>query len=84
MTITLHGIPNCDTVKKARTWLEGRGVVHDFRDYKKAPASEAELAGWSKSVGWETLLNKAGTAFRKLPDADKAGIDEQKAVAAIK
>ncbi len=81
MTITLHGIPNCDTVKKARSWLDGRGVAYDFRDYKKAPPSEAELAGWSKAVGWEALLNKAGTTFRKLPDADKAGIDEAKAVA---
>jgi arsenate reductase len=81
MTITLHGIPNCDTVKKARTWLEGQGIAYDFRDYKKAPPGTAELEGWTGEVGWEPLLNKAGTTFRKLPDADKADIDEAKAVA---
>jgi arsenate reductase len=81
MSLTLHGIPNCDTVKKARTWLEGRAVVYDFRDYKKAPPTKAELEGWTKAVGWEPLLNKAGTTFKKLPDADKAGIDEAKAIA---
>jgi arsenate reductase len=81
MTITLHGIPNCDTVKKARSWLEGRGIAYDFRDYKKAPPTAAELEGWVKQAGWELLLNKAGTTFKKLPDADKTGIDEAKAIA---
>ena len=81
MTITLHGIPNCDTVKKARTWLEGWGAAYDFRDYKKVPPTAAELTGWASEVGWEPLLNKAGTTFKKLPDADKAGIDEAKAIA---
>jgi arsenate reductase (glutaredoxin) len=81
MTLTLHGIPNCDTVKKARTWLEGRGVAYDFRDYKKVPPATSELEGWVKAVGWEPLLNKAGTTFKKLPDADKADIDAAKAVA---
>ncbi len=80
MTIILHGIPNCDTVKKARTWLDGRGVAYDFRDYKKVPPTRAELEGWVKEAGWEVLLNKAGTTFRKLPDADKSGIDEAKAI----
>lgn len=80
MTITLHGIPNCDTVKKARTWLEGKGVAYEFRDYKKAPPTPEELAGWSGEIGWEPLLNKAGTTFRKLPDADKADLDEAKAI----
>ena len=80
MTITLHGIPNCDTVKKARTWLEAKGVAYEFRDYKKAPPSTDELKGWTGETGWEPLLNKAGTTFRKLPDADKAGIDAAKAI----
>jgi len=81
MTITLHGIPNCDTVKKARAWLTGQGVDHDFRDYKKVPPDAEELAGWAAKAGWEKLLNKAGTTFRKLPDADKAGLDADKAIA---
>ena len=81
MTLTLHGIPNCDTVKKARTWLEGQGKAYDFRDYKKAPPTAAELKDWSGKAGWEVLLNKAGTTFKKLPDADKTGIDEAKAIA---
>ncbi|HZV19238.1 MAG TPA: arsenate reductase [Sphingobium sp.] len=81
MTITLHGIPNCDTVKKARAWLDERGVAHAFRDYKKAPPSAAELQGWIAQTGWEPLLNKAGTTFRKLPDTDKAGLNEAKAIA---
>ncbi len=81
MTITLHGIPNCDTVKKARTWLEGRGIAYDFRDYKKVPPTAAEVQAWVKEAGWEPLLNKAGTTFKKLPDADKADIDAAKAIA---
>lgn len=81
MTLTLHGIPNCDTVKKARTWLEGRSVAYDFRDYKKTPPTKAELEGWVKETGWEPLLNKAGTTFKKLPDADKTDIDTTKAIA---
>jgi Spx/MgsR family transcriptional regulator len=80
MTITLHGIPNCDTVKKARTWLEGQGTAYEFRDYKKVPPTKAELEGWVKAVGWEPLLNKAGTTFKKLPDVDKTGIDAGKAI----
>lgn len=81
MTLTLHGIPNCDTVKKARTWLEGQGIAYDFRDYKKAPPAPEELKGWADQVGWELLLNKAGTTFRKLPDADRADLDEARAIA---
>jgi len=81
MSITLHGIPNCDTVKKARVWLDGKGVAHAFRDYKKVPPEADELAAWVAEAGWETLLNKAGTTFRKLPDADKAGLDEARAIA---
>ncbi len=79
--ITLYGIPNCDTVKKARNYLDARGVAFAFHDYKKAGVTEAHLARWVAQVGWEKLLNKAGTTFKKLPDADKADIDEAKAIA---
>ena len=79
--ITLYGIPNCDTVKKARTYLDARGVGFAFHDYKKAGVTEEHLARWVGQVGWEKLLNKAGTTFKKLPDADKADIDEAKAIA---
>lgn len=79
--VTLYGIPNCDTVKKARTYLDGRGVEYHFHDYKKAGIEAADLERWTRQVGWEKLLNKAGTTFKKLPDADKADIDEQKAIA---
>ena len=81
MTIILYGIPNCDTVKKARVYLEGRGVAYHFHDYKKAGIETADLERWSEQVGWEKLLNKTGTTFKKLPDADKADIDEAKAIA---
>jgi Spx/MgsR family transcriptional regulator len=80
MTITMYGIKNCDTVKKARTWLEGRGVAYAFHDYKSEGIDEARLRHWSGEVGWERLLNRSGTTFRKLPDADKEGIDEGKAI----
>ena len=81
MTITLYGIPNCDTVKKARMYLDGRGVAFAFHDYKKAGVEQADLKRWANQVGWEILLNKAGTTFKKLPDADKTSIDEAKAMA---
>lgn len=81
MSIEFYGIPNCDTVKKARTWLEGKGIAYSFHDYKKEGADKAKLAAWCKAAGWETLLNRAGTTFKKLPDADKAGLDEAKAIA---
>jgi arsenate reductase len=77
----LYGIKNCDTVKKARSWLEANGVAYDFHDYKIAGVDEARLRAWSAELGWEKLLNRAGTTFRKLPDADKAGLDEDKAIA---
>ena len=80
MTLTLYGIPNCDTVKKARTYLDGRGLAYHFHDYKKAGVTQGDLERWSKEAGWEKLLNKAGTTFKKLPDADKADIDEAKAI----
>lgn len=81
MTITVYGIPNCDTVKKARTYLDARGVSFAFHDYKKAGVTEEHLMRWANQVGWEKLLNKAGTTFKKLPDTDKADIDEAKAIA---
>lgn len=81
MTLTLHGIPNCDTVKKARMWLEARGVAYVFQDYKKHGIDAATLGRWVDSVGWELLLKRAGTTFRKLPDFDKIGIDRAKAIA---
>jgi Spx/MgsR family transcriptional regulator len=79
--LTLYGIPNCDTVKKARNYLDARNLGYHFHDYKKAGAIAADLERWSALIGWEKLLNKAGTTFKKLPDADKADIDEAKAVA---
>lgn len=77
----LYGIRNCDTVKKARAWLDAAGVAYDFHDYKTAGIDEARLGGWARELGWEKLLNRAGTTFRKLPEADKQGLDEAKAVA---
>ncbi|WP_292066129.1 arsenate reductase [Brevundimonas sp. UBA7664] len=81
MTLTLYGIPNCDTVKKARVWLDQHGVAFDFQDYKKAGIDRPRLEGWVAEHGWETVLNRAGTTFRALPDADKTGLDAGKAVA---
>lgn len=81
MNTVIHGIPNCDTMKKARTWLESHGVAHEFHDYKKAGVDEARLRAWVKALGWEPLLNRAGTTFRKLPDAAKANLDERRAIA---
>jgi Spx/MgsR family transcriptional regulator len=78
--IHFYGIPNCDTVKKARSWLDQRGVAYAFHDYKKEGADQAKLAAWSDKAGWETLLNRRGTTFRALSDADKADIDEAKAI----
>jgi arsenate reductase (glutaredoxin) len=81
MTITLYGIPNCDTVKKARSWLDARGLAYQFHDYKKAGADAAKLEAWCAAKGWETVLNRAGTTFKKLPDEAKAGLDHSKAIA---
>ena len=80
MTNTLYGIRNCDTMKKAWTWLDDHGVAYGFHDYKKQGIDRARLEGWAKQVGWEVLLNRAGTTFKKLPDADKAGLTEAKAI----
>ena len=77
----LYGIKNCDTMKKARAWLDAHRVAYEFHDYKSEGIERKRLEGWAKTVGWETLLNRAGTTFRKLPDADKADLDVDKAVA---
>ena len=80
MAATIYGIKNCDTMKKARAWLDKQGVAYDFHDYKTAGIERDRLERWSKKVGWETLLNRAGTTFKKLPDRDKQGLTEKKAV----
>jgi len=79
--VTIYGIKNCDTMKKARAWLDSHKVVYEFHDYKTSGIDKERLEGWAKKVGWETLLNKAGTTFRKLPDKDKTRITEKKALA---
>jgi arsenate reductase (glutaredoxin) len=81
MSLTFYGIPNCDTVKKARTWLDARGIAYAFHDYKKAGADPARLAAWCQVAGWEKLLNCAGTTFKKLPELDRADLNETKAIA---
>ena len=78
---TIHGIKACDTMKKARDWLEAHGVAYDFHDYKAQGVERATLEKWAAQVGWETLLNRAGTTFRKLPDADKSGLTQARAIA---
>lgn len=79
--ITIHGIRNCDTMKKARTWLDRHGIEYDFHDYRTAGIDRATLEEWAGQVGWETLLNRAGTTFRKLPDADRTNLTDRKAIA---
>ena len=81
MGITIYGIKNCDTMKKARAWLDKAGVEYAFHDYKTAGIEREQLERWSKKAGWEILLNRAGTTFRKLPDKDKEGVTEKKAIA---
>ncbi len=81
MTITIYGIKNCDTMKKARAWLDAHGVAHAFHDYKAAGIDRARLESWTAQVGWEVLLNRSGTTFRKLADDSKAGIDQPRAIA---
>lgn len=81
MSVTLYGIPNCDTVKKARRWLDEAGIAHRFHDFRKDGLDGDLVQSWIDELGWEKLLNKAGTTFRKLPDADKADLDAAKAKA---
>jgi arsenate reductase len=83
VSLILYGIPNCDTVKKARTWLDTQGLTYSFHDYKKAGADPAKLSAWCDAAGWEKVLNRAGTTFKKLPEADKADLDQAKAVAVM-
>jgi arsenate reductase len=79
--VVMHGIKNCDTVKKARAWLDKQGVAYTFRDYKTDAPQKSELETWAKAAGWESLLNRAGTTFKKLPDQDKQDITASKALA---
>lgn len=79
--VTIYGIKACDTMKKARAWLESRGVEHDFHDYKTEGIARDVLEAWSQTLGWETLLNRSGTTFRKLPESDKENLDQSKAIA---
>jgi arsenate reductase (glutaredoxin) len=81
MTTTIYGIKNCDTMKKARAWLDSHGVAYDFHDYKTAGIAKDKLKQWSDDLGWEILLNRAGTTFKKLPDKDKQDLTEKKAIA---
>jgi arsenate reductase len=81
VSITIYGIKNCDTMKKARAWLETHRVAYQFHDYKAEGIDKKRLEGWAKNVGWETLLNRAGTTFRKLPDKDREGLTATKAIA---
>ena len=76
----MHGIPNCDTVKKARRWLDKHEVSYEFHDYKKKGIEKSALKAWSAALGWETLLNRRGTTWRKLDDATKEGINEKRAI----
>ena len=80
MPVTIYGIKNCDTMKKARAWLDKHGVDYAFHDYKAAGIERTQLEQWAKKVGWETLLNRAGTTFKKLPDKEKGGITQAKAL----
>ena len=83
MSLTLYGIPNCDTVKNARTWLDVQALTYQFHDYKKAGVDEARLRGWVEAAGWEKVLNRQGTTFRKLPEDQRSDLDAAKAVAVM-
>lgn len=80
MTVVIHGIRNCDTMKKARAWLDARGVAHAFHDYRTAGIDRATLEAWAREVGWERLLNRAGTTFRKLPEQARQDLTEARAI----
>ncbi|MDM9619412.1 ArsC family reductase [Rhizobium sp. S96] len=81
MAATIYGIKNCDTMKKARSWLEEHAVAHDFHDYKAVGIDRAHLEKWTAEAGWETVLNRAGTTFRKLPEEARQDLDKDKAIA---
>ena len=78
--LVMYGIKNCDTIKKARAWLEAQGVAYDFHDYKTKGIDRDRLARWAAEAGWEALLNRAGTTFRRLPEADRENLNERKAL----
>lgn len=80
MSITVYGIPNCDTVRKARGWLDGLGLAYRFHDYKKSGIEPAKLREWVGERGWEAILNRRGPTFRKLPESDRADLDAEKAI----
>ena len=80
-SVTIYGIKNCDTMKKARSWLDAHKIAYTFHDYKVEGIDRAHLEAWAGKAGWEPLLNRAGTTFKKLPDGDKEGITEKKAIA---
>ncbi|WEZ84782.1 ArsC family reductase [Rhizobium sp. 32-5/1] len=80
MGVTIYGIKNCDTMKKARVWLDGRGIAYAFHDYKVSGVARADLERWVAELGWETVLNRSGTTFRALPDEAKADLDAGKAI----
>ncbi len=80
MPITIYGIKNCDTMKKARAWLDKAGVDYAFHDYKSAGIEKEKLEKWAKKAGWETIINRAGLTFKKLPDKDREGLTEAKAI----
>ncbi len=79
--ITMYGISNCDTIKKARRWLDQHSVIYQFHNYKTAGIEAAQLQQWTEQVGWEVLLNKRGTTWRRLNEDQKSGIDSEKAIA---
>lgn len=78
--VILYGIPNCDTIRKARRWLSEAGVEYRFHDYRKNPLERATLQQWVDELGWETLLNRRGTTWRQLDEQERANIDEEKAI----
>lgn len=80
MTVTIYGIRSCDTMKKAMTWLDAHDIAYMFHDYKKAGVDRARLLDWVRQAGWTELINRSGTTFRKLPDADKTDLTEEKAI----
>lgn len=83
MTVTIYGITTCDTVRKARAWLDQKGIAYRFRDFRKDGLEATRLAGWLDALGWEAVLNRAGTSFRALSEVERAGLDRDRAAALI-
>jgi arsenate reductase len=83
MTVTLYGIPNCDTVKKARTWLDVRGIAYRFHDFRAEGLERSQVESWMDALGWETVLNRLSTTFKELPPTDQSGLDRNKAIRLI-